>query len=64
MRGLTVVCLRWRLTGRIEIFSNLGKLYDCYDKDRLGVSRYTLDRRNLYELYQNDAVEIIKLYVK
>jgi hypothetical protein len=30
----------------------------------LGVSRYTLDRKNLFEGFQNELVEIIKTQVK
>ena len=46
-----------------EIFTNLGKLYSFYDKDKLGVSRYTLDRVNLYEGYTNDICYIQKIEV-
>lgn len=61
MRSSTLICIRWRLTGRIEIFNNLGKLYSSYSDSILGVSRYTLDRKNLFEGYQNDVVEIYKM---
>jgi len=64
MRSQTALCIRWKLTGRIEIFVNLGKLYSHYNGEQLGVSRSTLDRKNLFEGYQNDTVEIIKNYVK
>jgi archaellum component FlaF (FlaF/FlaG flagellin family) len=64
MRSQTVICVRWKLTGRIEIFVNLGKLYSYYKNDELSVSRATLDRKNLYEGYENDTVEILKSYVK
>jgi hypothetical protein len=64
MRSQTAICIRWKLTGRIEIFVNLGKLYSYYSNEQLGVSRATLDRKNLFEGYQNDAVEIFKSYVK
>ncbi len=64
MRSQTIIILRWKLTGKIELFVNLGKLYFTYDSSQLGVSRWTLDRKNLFEGYQNDAVEIIKSYVK
>jgi hypothetical protein len=64
MRSQTALCIRWKLTGRIEIFVNLGKLYSYYNGEQLGVSRSTLDRKNLFEGYQNDTVEIIKNYVK
>ena len=41
-----------------------GKLFDQYSGTVLGVSRSTLDRRNLYEGYQNDVVEIVKCEVR
>lgn len=61
MRSSTLICIRWKLTGRIEIFNNLGKLYSSYSDSVLGVSRYTLDRKDLFEGYQNDVVEIYKM---
>jgi hypothetical protein len=64
MRSQTVIYVRWKLTGRIEIFVNLGKLYNNYSNEQLGVSRSTLDRKNLFELYQNDVIEMLKTYVK
>ncbi len=63
MRSSTIICIRWKLTGRIEIFNNLGKLYSSYSDGVLGVSRYTLDRKDLFEGYQNDVVEIYKMRV-
>lgn len=64
MRSQTVILVRWKLTNRVEVFVNLGKLYSYYSGDQLGVSRSTLDRKNLYDGYHNDTVEIIKIYVK
>lgn len=61
MRSSTIICIRWRLTGRIELFNNLGKLYTTYSDAMLGVSRHTLNRRDLYEGYVNDSVEIYKM---
>ena len=49
MRSSTLICIRWKLTGRIEIYNNLGKLYSTYSTNTLGVSRGTLDRKNLFE---------------
>jgi hypothetical protein len=63
MRSQTVIVVRWKLTEKIESFVNLGKLYFTYDASQLGVSRFTLDRKDLFDGYQNDAVEIIKCYV-
>lgn len=64
MRSQTAICVRWKLTGRMEIFVNLGKLYNNYSNEQLGVSRSTLDRKNLFELYENDVIEMLKTYVK
>jgi hypothetical protein len=61
MRSQTAICIRWKLTGRIEVFVNLGKLYSYYSNEQLGVSRATLDRKNLFDGYQ---IEILKNYVK
>lgn len=64
MRSQTVLIIRWKLTGRMEVFVNLGKLYTTYSSSSLGVSRYTLDRKNLLEGFHNDIVEILKSPVK
>ena len=64
MRSQTVICIRWKLTGRIEVFVNLGKLFTSYSSNQLGVSRSTLDRKNLFDGYQNDTIEIFKSYVR
>lgn len=64
MRSQTAICVRWKLTGRMEIFVNLGKLYTNYSNEQLGVSRATLDRKNLFDLYENDTIEVLKSYVK
>ena len=64
MRSQTVICVRWKLTGRIEHFVNLGKLYSNYKNNEIGVSRASLDRKDLYVGYQNETVEIIKSQVK
>ena len=64
MRSQTVICIRWKLTGRIEVFVNLGKLFTSYSGNQLGVSRSTLDRKNLFDGSQNDTIEIFKSYVR
>jgi hypothetical protein len=64
MRSQTVIYIKWKLTGRIEFYVNLGKLFSSHSSSTLGVSRATLDRKNLFEGYQNDVVEILKGYVK
>lgn len=64
MRSKTIIILRWKLSGRVEPFTNLGKLFDRYKNDELGVSRSTLDRKNLFDGYQNETIEISKSYIK
>jgi hypothetical protein len=64
MRSQTVICVRWKLSSRIEVFVNLGKLFTNYSGNQLGVSRSTLDRKNLFDGYQNDTIEIFKSYVR
>lgn len=61
MRSSTVICIRWKITGRIELFNNLGKLYSSYSDGILGVSRHTLNRKDLFEGFQNEFVEIYKM---
>lgn len=63
MRYRTVIYVRWKLTGRVEIFINLGKLYDRYSSSELGVSRSTLSKKDLYGGYVSDVAEIFKCYV-
>lgn len=60
----TVIVLMWKITGRIEVFSNLGKLYSTHTSEVISVSRYTLDRKDLYKGFENDIVKLIKLPVK
>ena len=64
MRSKTVILVRWKLSGRVEHFVNLGKLFAFYVNGELCVSRGTLDRKDLYVGYQNDVIEIIKSVVK
>lgn len=64
MNSKTVILITWKITGRIEIFVNLGKIYSTYSSTILGVSRYTLDRKDLYEGYENDIIKLIKLNVQ
>jgi hypothetical protein len=59
-RTSTIICLRWKKSGAIEHFSNLGKLYKKYDIQKLGVSRFTLDRKDLWFGYINEEIEILK----
>lgn len=64
MRSSTIICIRWKLSGRLEHFVNLGKLFTYYNSDELGVNRSLLNRRNLFEGFQNDTIEIVKTYVR
>jgi hypothetical protein len=63
MRYRTVIYIKWKLTGRFEIFINLGKLYKKYSDSQIGVSRYTLSKKDLYIGYNNDVVEIFKCHI-
>jgi hypothetical protein len=56
----TVIYIKWKITDRIEIFVNLGKLFKRYSSTDLGVSRWTLDRKDLYKGWQSDMIEIKK----
>jgi hypothetical protein len=57
----TALYIRWRATGRMELFVNLGKLYLEYNQDQLGVSRNTLSKKDLYSGYSNEYVDVFKL---
>ena len=37
MRSQTVICIRWKLSGRIEVFVNLGKVFTKYNNSELGM---------------------------
>lgn len=60
IRTTTVISLRWKADNSIEVFVNLGKLFAKYDAEKLGVSRYTLDRKDLKEGYENELVALRK----
>ncbi len=64
MRSNTIICVIWKLTGRIEHFVNLGKLYTHYGNDELGISRSSLNKKDLFEGYDNETIKILKCYVK
>ncbi len=63
IRSETVIYVRWKFTGRVEHFVNLGKLYKYHTEEELGVSRHTLNKKDLFDGYWNDAVEIRKTKV-
>ena len=52
--------VKWKLTGRIEVFRNLQKLYSTYSDSILGLSIHTLYRKNIKEGYANDRIAVIK----
>ena len=64
MRSNTVICVRWKISGRIENFVNLGKLFHYYSNGELGVDRTFLNRRDLFNSYENSTVQIIKTNVQ
>ncbi len=64
MSSRTVVYIRWKISNRFEIFTNLGKLFDEYDSDQIGVSRYTLNRKDLFDGFENEIIEMKKCYIK
>jgi hypothetical protein len=63
MRGKTMLVVRWKITGRIMVFTNLGKLYSEYTSSILGISRSALHKKDLFEGYQNNIIEIYKFYL-
>ncbi len=64
MRSNTIICVVWKLTGRIEHFVNLGKLYSYYGNDELGISRSSLNKKDLFDGYDTETIKILKCYVK
>jgi hypothetical protein len=64
MRSNTVICVRWKISGRIEHFVNLGKLFHYYSNGELGVDRTFLNRRDLFNSYENSTVQIIKTNIQ
>lgn len=64
MRSNTIICVRWKISGRIEHFTNLGKLFAYYTPDDIEVNRTKLNRTNLFDGYENSTVQIIKTYIK
>lgn len=64
MRYKTVIYVKWKLTGRFELFINLGKLYSGYNETELGVSRHTLNKKDLFSGYHNNTIEVFKCIVK
>jgi hypothetical protein len=61
MRNSYIICVYWKISGRLEAFSNLGKLYSKYDGSILGVSKWTLHRKDLLEGWENDIIKIQKV---
>lgn len=63
MINKTIICLTWKLSGRIEVFTTLGKLYAYYNPETIGASVHTLTRKNLFAGWENDTIRITKLYI-
>jgi hypothetical protein len=63
MRLKTIIYVRWIVSGRIEHFTNLGKLYSIHSEEELGVSRHTLNKKDLFDGYKNKTVEVRKFYL-
>ena len=64
MRSNTVICLYWKLTGRIEVFINLGKLFRYYDTNDIGISRSSLNKKDLFFGYENEIIRVVKSDMK
>lgn len=64
MNSKTVIYLKWKLTNRVEIFVNLGKIFSFYKNNELNVSRDTLNRKDLFDGYENDIIELKKMIIK
>ena len=60
----TVIFLKWKISGRIEHFVNLGKLYSFYKENEIGIPRNTLSRKDLTIGFENDIVYILKSVLK
>jgi hypothetical protein len=60
----TALYIKWKVTGRIELFVNLGKLYSVYNSEDLGVSRNTLSKKDLYSGYSNEYIEMYKMVIR
>jgi len=63
IRTKTVISLLWKADNCFEVFVNLGKLFAKYEAEKLGVSRFTLDRKDLKEGYENEIVALRKLEI-
>lgn len=55
-----MICIIWKLTNRIEIFTTLSNVYKRYDKDDLNISIHTLYKKDLNSGYENDQIIIYK----
>jgi hypothetical protein len=63
MTSKHVIFLRWKLTGRIECFTTLSKVFDIYDSDILGISIHSLYKKKLLDGWSNDYIEVVKVKV-
>lgn len=60
MRSCIVLILKQK-EDNIEVYSSLSALVKAH-KDDLGISKFTLDRANLEEGYENEFVKIKKCF--
>ena len=58
MRSSTLICIRWKLTGRIEIFNNLGKLYSEYSTNTPVKCKHTYHKGKSWLVYSTDDTNI------
>lgn len=63
VRITTVITMHWKADCSVEVFINLGKLYKKYDAEKLSVSRFTLDKKDLYEGYENSLLSLKKIII-
>lgn len=61
MRNRILICVYWKITGRLEVYTTMTKLYEKHEDTILGVSKWTLYRKNLFEGWENDVVKIQKI---
>ena len=60
MIGDKVIMVFWKISGRIDMFHKLSRIYDVYPNNEVGTSIHSLYRKNLEEGYENDTVVIRK----
>ena len=63
MYNKSIIHLKWKLSGRIDIFTTLSGLFKTYNADLIGISIHSLYRVDLYKGWENDTVIIRKIDV-